>query len=264
MRSSTGGPAAYPSKVSRLQAMGLPVPGPGGGGSAGRASTVGGLGGAISESMPHFSRSPSGSERGMGTSRRSGENAVLLTFIDQPGHEKYLKTTLSGMTGTAMDYAMLVVSGVMGVQRMTREHLAIALALQVPLFVVITKSDVAGGPTGGPGNINNNGDTVTASPVGQGRRQTTLPPSAQTQAAAEAHPLPQNISSRNDGNGGNSRRSSSGGGGKGSGDAVSGGEGGMERTIRALERVLRACTGRKATVIQGVGAATRAAKAFGG
>lgn len=48
------------------------------------------------------------------------------------------------MTGTALDYAMLVVSGVAGVQRMTREHLAIALALQLPLFVVMTKSDVAG------------------------------------------------------------------------------------------------------------------------
>lgn len=44
---------------------------------------------------------------------------------------QYLKTTLTGMTGSALDYAMLVVSGVAGVQRMTREHLAIALALQV-------------------------------------------------------------------------------------------------------------------------------------
>lgn len=44
---------------------------------------------------------------------------------------QYLKTTLTGMTGSALDYAMLVVSGVSGVQRMTAEHLAIALALQV-------------------------------------------------------------------------------------------------------------------------------------
>ena len=35
------------------------------------------------------------------------------------------------MTASALDYSMLVVSGVEGVQRMTREHLAIALALQV-------------------------------------------------------------------------------------------------------------------------------------
>lgn len=48
---------------------------------------------------------------------------------------QYLKTTLTGMTASALDYSMLVVSGVEGVQRMTREHLAIALALQVRLDV---------------------------------------------------------------------------------------------------------------------------------
>lgn len=47
------------------------------------------------------------------------------------GKTQYLKTTLTGMTGTALDYVMLVVSGMAGVQRMTREHLAIARALQV-------------------------------------------------------------------------------------------------------------------------------------
>lgn len=51
--------------------------------------------------------------------------------VARRGNTQYLKTTLTGMTGTALDYVMLVVSGVAGVQRMTREHLAIALALQV-------------------------------------------------------------------------------------------------------------------------------------
>ncbi|CAN0426863.1 unnamed protein product, partial [Phaeothamnion confervicola] len=53
-----------------------------------------------------------------------------LTLIDQPGHAKYLKTTLQGMTGRAPDYAALVVAAADGVQSMTREHLAIAIALQ--------------------------------------------------------------------------------------------------------------------------------------
>lgn len=53
---------------------------------------------------------------------------------------QYLKTTLTGMTGTALDYAMLVVSGVAGVQRMTREHLAIALALQVMIACPVAVS----------------------------------------------------------------------------------------------------------------------------
>ncbi|CAN0288977.1 unnamed protein product, partial [Hapterophycus canaliculatus] len=66
------------------------------------------------------------------------EHAPLLALLLFRGDEKqYLKTTLTGMTASALDYSMLVVSGVEGVQRMTREHLAIALALQVCFFVCV-------------------------------------------------------------------------------------------------------------------------------
>lgn len=34
----------------------------------------------------------------------------VITFIDLAGHEKYLKTTVFGMTGHAPDFAMLMVS----------------------------------------------------------------------------------------------------------------------------------------------------------
>ena len=43
--------------------------------------------------------------------------------------------------GQCPDYALLVVDAGGGVQRMTKEHLAIALALQVPTFVAITQVD---------------------------------------------------------------------------------------------------------------------------
>lgn len=33
----------------------------------------------------------------------------MITFIDLAGHEKYLKTTIFGMTGHAPDFAMLMV-----------------------------------------------------------------------------------------------------------------------------------------------------------
>ena len=33
----------------------------------------------------------------------------VITFIDLAGHEKYLKTTIFGMTGHAPDFAMLMV-----------------------------------------------------------------------------------------------------------------------------------------------------------
>uniref|UniRef100_A0A0G4FNL3 Tr-type G domain-containing protein n=1 Tax=Chromera velia CCMP2878 TaxID=1169474 RepID=A0A0G4FNL3_9ALVE len=69
--------------------------------------------------------------------------ARIITFMDLCGHERYLKTTIFGLVGLCPDYAMIVVGANMGVQRMTREHLGIALALKVPFFVVLTKVDIA-------------------------------------------------------------------------------------------------------------------------
>lgn len=62
-----------------------------------------------------------------------------VTLIDLCGHEKYLKTTLFGLTGLMPDYCMLVVGSNMGVQLMTREHISIACALNIPMFVAVTK-----------------------------------------------------------------------------------------------------------------------------
>jgi len=69
--------------------------------------------------------------------------AKVITFIDLAGHEKYLKTTVFGMTGHAPDYAMLMVGANAGVIGMTKEHLGLALALGVPVFAVVTKIDMA-------------------------------------------------------------------------------------------------------------------------
>ncbi len=47
-----------------------------------------------------------------------------------------------GLTSEVPDYAILIVSGVGGVQRMTREHFALAMALKLPTFIVVTKVDL--------------------------------------------------------------------------------------------------------------------------
>jgi len=65
-----------------------------------------------------------------------------LTLIDLCGHEKYLKTTLFGLTGLMPDFALLIVGSNMGVQIMTREHISISCALNLPMFVAITKVDI--------------------------------------------------------------------------------------------------------------------------
>jgi GTPase len=66
----------------------------------------------------------------------------VVSFFDLAGHERYLKTTVSGMTGNMPDYCFLLVGANMGVTRMTKEHLGIAIALKIPIIIVITKIDM--------------------------------------------------------------------------------------------------------------------------
>ncbi|KAG1472439.1 hypothetical protein G6F56_001538 [Rhizopus delemar] len=68
----------------------------------------------------------------------------IVTFLDTCGFPKYLRTTMSGLMGYAPDYACLTIAGNSGtVSGMTKEHLSIAVMLEIPVFVVITKSDIA-------------------------------------------------------------------------------------------------------------------------
>ena len=63
----------------------------------------------------------------------------VITFVDLAGHERYLKTTITGLSSSFADYA-LITGANMGVLRMTKEHLE---ALKIPIIVVITKIDIA-------------------------------------------------------------------------------------------------------------------------
>eukprot|EP00042_Codosiga_hollandica_P051588 m.636482 g.636482 ORF g.636482 m.636482 type:complete len:627 (+) comp58310_c0_seq9:184-2064(+) len=69
-------------------------------------------------------------------------SSKVISFIDLAGHEKYLKTTVFGLTGHAPDYVMLMVGANAGIIGMTKEHLGLALALNVPVFIVVTKIDM--------------------------------------------------------------------------------------------------------------------------
>lgn len=46
------------------------------------------------------------------------------------------------MVGMAPEYTLIVVGANAGLSKMTKEHLGIALALEIPFFVVITKIDM--------------------------------------------------------------------------------------------------------------------------
>lgn len=70
------------------------------------------------------------------------QSTKLITFIDLAGHHKYLRTTIFGLTGHSPDFAMLVIAGNAGIVGTTKEHLGLAMALKVPTFVIVNKTDV--------------------------------------------------------------------------------------------------------------------------
>ena len=60
-------------------------------------------------------------------------------FVYISGHQRYLRTTLSGLTGYSPHYVMLVISANSGIVPMTQEHIGYAIALEVPFFIIMTK-----------------------------------------------------------------------------------------------------------------------------
>uniref|UniRef100_H3CGL9 GTP binding protein 2b n=1 Tax=Tetraodon nigroviridis TaxID=99883 RepID=H3CGL9_TETNG len=74
-------------------------------------------------------------------------SSKMITFIDLAGHHKYLKTTIFGLTSYCPDFAMLVVSANTGIAGTTREHLGLAMALKVPIFIVVSKVDLCSSGT---------------------------------------------------------------------------------------------------------------------
>lgn len=68
------------------------------------------------------------------------DNSLTVGFIDVPGHEKFVRTMLAGVSG--IDLALLVVAADDGPMPQTLEHLAILDLMAVPAGgIVITKAD---------------------------------------------------------------------------------------------------------------------------
>ena len=74
---------------------------------------------------------------GSSKARSMGPPQTIMT--DLAGHEKYLKTTLYGLTSGSPSCVILIVGANAGLIGMSKEHLAAALALTIPVIVCITK-----------------------------------------------------------------------------------------------------------------------------
>lgn len=65
-----------------------------------------------------------------------------ISLVDLCGQQKYLKTTISGITSSNADYAILVVAANRGFVDMTIEHLIMILMLKIPFMILITRVDL--------------------------------------------------------------------------------------------------------------------------
>jgi small GTP-binding protein len=76
-----------------------------------------------------------------------------INFIDLCGHSTYLKTTVRGLTSQHPDIALVCVGT--NITDMTKEHIRILLAMNIPFMFVVTKTDQTP-----PNVIKNNMDTL--------------------------------------------------------------------------------------------------------
>ncbi len=78
----------------------------------------------------------------LGFAHMSLPNGASVSFVDVPGHERFIKNMLAGACG--IEAVMLVVAADEGVMPQTREHFEICRLLGVQRgFVVLTKLDLA-------------------------------------------------------------------------------------------------------------------------
>ncbi|AFX92850.1 putative GTP binding translation elongation/initiation factor [Megavirus courdo11] len=76
------------------------------------------------------------------TSHYIVQNNEITTLIDLCGHEKYLKTTMFGVTGMFADFGILVIGANMEIRGMTLEHIKLLNAMGIPYIIIVTKIDI--------------------------------------------------------------------------------------------------------------------------
>lgn len=67
----------------------------------------------------------------------------IVSLIDLAGHDKYLKTTVFGITGMFPDRGIIVIGANTRITKLTKEHIGIMLHTKIPFIIVITKIDMA-------------------------------------------------------------------------------------------------------------------------
>jgi len=69
------------------------------------------------------------------------ESYRVITLMDLAGHEKYLKTTIHGVSSGFADHALVLVNARHPPTHMTQHHLNLCCSFGIPVIVVFTKID---------------------------------------------------------------------------------------------------------------------------
>jgi len=72
----------------------------------------------------------------------SSRSSKIISFYDLAGHEKYLRTTIHGLSSLYPDYCLIMVGANMGMNHMTREHIGLCINLKIPFIILLTKIDI--------------------------------------------------------------------------------------------------------------------------
>lgn len=85
---------------------------------------------------------PMGGKKGKGL-REQTDARKIVSLHDLCGHEKYFGTTSHGVSSMYPDAGLLAVNPGRGVLQMTKEHYTLAVSLNVPVLIIITKADIS-------------------------------------------------------------------------------------------------------------------------
>jgi small GTP-binding protein len=69
-------------------------------------------------------------------------SSKIINIIDLAGHEKYLRTSIFGLTSMNPDIAFILISANNGIQKMTKEHIFLCMTLNIPFVIIVSKVDI--------------------------------------------------------------------------------------------------------------------------
>ena len=105
----------------------------------GKTSLIAALTGVDTDRLPEEKKR--GLSIDLGFAYLRGEDDLSIGFIDVPGHEKFIRNMIAGVSG--IDVAVLVVAADDGPMPQTREHLAILSLLGISrVLIAISKTDL--------------------------------------------------------------------------------------------------------------------------